>query len=394
MRKIYIKKRLVESQGVDDDIHMAAERLGRQIMEDSEDWEPGTFVGDYVVDLSCPEPYSDESYDYTVEVKVFPFERMTPGGSAQCHLEAWEYAKLIGKDRFRTLMNMEPPEHQFTIKVNSRRLPTYEHLVDILSHEMLHTKSAIRELAIRNRDHENKDSALIAKSNLIYPDTSKLNDSVSYLNFIRYMFSPTEMKSYVQGGYSFTKGRTERFIEKNHRAPNPDEIRRIMKSSTSWQYFVNSREEVENLGYEELDDFMNDFTYWLKINFKQQYGINGTEDLRKYFVKASKDMEQKLLKALYKGCMDAIEEYQNKNNTVMERRNIKRTSPKLYEGISYSALTPGGQRLMDRVVEGLRKAKDNLEMIIYGDQSNDEATTNELIDIHRDVCKMLDKLPW
>lgn len=392
--KEYMDNILLESQGVDDDIHMAAERLGRQIMEDSEDWEPGTFVGDYVVDLSCPEPYSDEDYDYTVEVKVFPFEKMTPGGSTLCNVEEWENAKLIGKDRFRRLMNMEPPEHQFTIKVNSRRLPTYEHLVDILSHEMLHTKSAIRELAIRNRDHENKDSALVAKSNLIYPDPSKLDDSVSYLNFIRYIFSPTEMKSYVQGGYSFTKGRTERFIEKNRRAPNPDEIRRIMKSSTSWQYFVNSREEVENLGYEELDDFMNDFTYWLKINFKQQYGINGVEDLRKYFVKASKDMEQKLLKSLYKGCMDAIEEYQNKNNTVMERRNIKRTSPKLYEGISYDALTPGGQRLMDRVVEGLRKTKDNLEMIIYGDQSNDEAVTNELIEMHRDVCKMLDKLPW
>ena len=321
---------------------------------------------------------------------------MTPGGSTACHLEEWEYAKLIGGDKYRILTGAEPPEHQFTIKVNSRRLPTYEHLVDILSHEMLHTKSTIREMAIRNRDHEDKDSALIAKSNFIYSDTSKLEGSVSYLNFIRYMFSPTEMKSYVQGGYSFAKGRTERFMEKNRRAPNSDEIRRIIKSSTSWQYFADSREEVENLGYEELEEFMNNFSYWLRSNFKQQYGINGVEDLRKYFVKASKDMERKLLKALYKGCMDAIDEYQNKNNTVMERRNIRRTSPKfkLYEGISYSALTPGGQRLMDRVVEGLRKAKDNLEMIIYGDQSNDEAATDELMTMHSDVCKMLDKLPW
>ena len=43
----------------------------------------------------------------------------------------------------------------------------------------------------------------------------------------------------------------------------------------------------------------------------KQYRINRGEDIRKYFVKVFKGIEQKLLKALYKGCMDTIEEYQN-----------------------------------------------------------------------------------
>lgn len=43
----------------------------------------------------------------------------------------------------------------------------------------------------------------------------------------------------------------------------------------------------------------------------KQYGINRAEDIRKYFVKAFKGIEYKLLKELYKGCIDTIEEYQN-----------------------------------------------------------------------------------
>ena len=49
----------------------------------------------------------------------------------------------------------------------------------------------------------------------------------------------------------------------------------------------------------------------------KQYGINRAEDIRKYFVKVFKGIEQKLLKALYKGCMDTIEEYQNDIKTIL-----------------------------------------------------------------------------
>lgn len=38
--------------------------------------------------------------------------------------------------------------------------------------------------------------------------------------------------------------------------------------------------------------------------------------MRKYFVKVFKGIEHKLLKALYKGCMDTIEEYQNDIKTI------------------------------------------------------------------------------
>ena len=41
--------------------------------------------------------------------------------------------------------------------------------------------------------------------------------------------------------------------------------------------------------------------------------------MRKYFVKVFKGIEHKLLKALYKGCMDTIEEYQNDIKTISKR---------------------------------------------------------------------------
>ena len=76
----------------------------------------------------------------------------------------------------------------------------------------------------------------------------------------------------------------------------------------------------------------------------------------------------------------------------MKKRRI--TDSMLYESqISYDAFTKGGQLLMSRVAENLKKAKDELEMVIYGEQSNSEAEP-VLREMHSGICAMLDDLPW
>ena len=50
--------------------------------------------------------------------------------------------------------------------------------------------------------------------------------------------------------------------------------------------------------------------------------------------------------------------------------------------------------LIARVVEGMQKAKDNLSMIVYGGQAVNPETEERLQEMHRDICSMLDELPW
>lgn len=68
------------------------------------------------------------------------------------------------------------------------------------------------------------------------------------------------------------------------------------------------------------------------------------------------------------------------------------------EYIPYDVFTRDGQRLVDTIVKNLISAKQNLENLIYGRQIEyDDETinaTDKLMTMHKDICKMLDKLPW
>ena len=62
--------------------------------------------------------------------------------------------------------------------------------------------------------------------------------------------------------------------------------------------------------------------------------------------------------------------------------------------IPITDFTRGGEILIARVVEGMQKAKDSLSMIVYGGQAVNPETENRLQEMHRDICSMLDELPW
>ena len=62
--------------------------------------------------------------------------------------------------------------------------------------------------------------------------------------------------------------------------------------------------------------------------------------------------------------------------------------------IPITDFTRGGEMLIARVVEGMQKAKDNLSMIVYGGQAVNPETEERLQEMHRDICSMLDELPW
>ncbi len=62
--------------------------------------------------------------------------------------------------------------------------------------------------------------------------------------------------------------------------------------------------------------------------------------------------------------------------------------------IPITDFTHGGEMLIARVVEGMRKAKDNLSMIVYGGQAVNPETEERLQEMHTDICFMLDELPW
>lgn len=62
--------------------------------------------------------------------------------------------------------------------------------------------------------------------------------------------------------------------------------------------------------------------------------------------------------------------------------------------IPIADFTRGGEMLIARVVEGMQKAKDSLSMIVYGGQAVNPETEERLQEMHRDICSMLDELPW
>lgn len=71
-----------------------------------------------------------------------------------------------------------------------------------------------------------------------------------------------------------------------------------------------------------------------------------------------------------------------------------RSRRKLDESIDYGSLTQRDQRRMDRLVQNLQGAKENLESLCYRGDVEDDETRGELLDMHMAVCKMLDRLPW
>lgn len=76
-----------------------------------------------------------------------------------------------------------------------------------------------------------------------------------------------------------------------------------------------------------------------------------------------------------------------KKESLLEEEKRRRQIP-------IADFTRGGEILIVRVVEGMQKAKDNLSMIVYGGQAVNPETEERLQEMHRDICSMLDELPW
>lgn len=71
-----------------------------------------------------------------------------------------------------------------------------------------------------------------------------------------------------------------------------------------------------------------------------------------------------------------------------------RNRRRLDESIDYGSLSQRDQQKMDRLVENLQGAKENLESLCYRGDVEDDVTRGELLEMHMAVCKMLDRLPW
>ena len=184
---------------------------------------------------------------------------------------------------------------------------------DTLSHELMHSKSLFRE---------NTESILggtIRKSQSFTLETDDLN---SGLNFVKYYLSPNERKSYVIGLYSNVKQNVLEYMQKEGKKPDTKTLQGFIENTYSWQHFDRVRKLLKNtdelpgvmincrqrigrfLAAYHTPDKEADFR-----EFKRMTGISSIDDFIKYMKKTMKDLKLKLVKAAYKGYTDAIEEY-------------------------------------------------------------------------------------
>lgn len=177
-------------------------------------------------------------------------------------------------------------------------------LEDTLSHELMHAKSCFRELM------EGK-----AKGTEDMSSSMRAEDVENRFGFVKYFLSPNEMKSYITGLYSEVR----KLTEQRRRPPEGGELKEMITGTQTWRQFRKVRGYLEEYSGPKrgewnahAEEFLRDEDTDAK-QLKKITGVSTPDDLMKYMLKASRNMELKMAKAAYKGYKDAMAEREKRN---------------------------------------------------------------------------------
>lgn len=352
-KKLYIKKRLNESQGVDKYISQCTAEITGSLLSDFKKIKENIINGrrttdslkdiDYETTIVMRTEISLRNgkkaiFEYPVQI-IAQFMKNMNNSNGYCSYvpfqlrDSLKHCRQISDTVWqvgRKLPDistdkdwMEQPLFSIYIDLhscvkNSENLEKEEidiaKFKDTLSHELMHSKSLFRENA----------ESIIQKSSIRKSQsfTSETDDLNSGLNFVKYYLSPNERKSYVIGLYSSVKQNVLEYMQKEGEKPNTEILQEFIEDTYSWQHFdrvrkllkktdelpgamINCRQKIGRfLAAYHTPDKEADFR-----EFKRMTGISSIDDFIKYMKKTMKDLKLKLIKAAYKGYTDAIEEY-------------------------------------------------------------------------------------
>ena len=187
---------------------------------------------------------------------------------------------------------------------------SHENIESTLSHELMHTKTAMRS-ALRKED----DLGCMLRY-----DTGNDDRLLTIFGMLKYYLSPDEMKSYVHNTYTDAYNLTESFIRDNGRTPDAGEFKEMLKTEPTFKTLREWIRQTDDLKaelwarqeslcwYQPLgcgieNDEMQDFLDKLedKTGFKKITGVSTVDDFKRYFIKNADRFHLKLIKAAYKG---------------------------------------------------------------------------------------------
>jgi hypothetical protein len=325
-KRIYVRRRLVESQGVDDEIIKLTKEISKAVVDELRKYRGirGVFRSDPRLDYRL---YRNVTLNtdvnmkgkravvkYAVTVTVCFDSDMQSGNTSGTCARLPGVAESVMRDdmKERDPSHYELPEDMpiFEVKINlygcvskpgskfgmDVSLPALE---DTLSHELMHAKSCFREMM------EGK-----AKGTEDMSSSMRAEDVENVFGFIKYFLSPNEMKSYVTGLYSEVR----KLTEQRRRPPEPGELKDMILNTQTWRQFRKVRGYLDEYAGPRRGEWDAQAEEFLKdadtdtAQLKKMTGVSTPDDLMRYMRKASRDMELRLAKAAYKGYKDAIAE--------------------------------------------------------------------------------------
>lgn len=294
---------IYESQGVDEDIERIARKLAPVIMKENDDlrerynpdddFDQVFMIRSYNLNMKLYDDIGDcIPYKVTVSTGYFP-----------------EWGKNYGRTQ-RVYDENNKDKYEFEITVNMTVIYDMlgkgrSMLEEVLAHELLHTKTHIREDFAR---HDPRKPRLTAAVQSFNPGEREGDDFDPFL-FNKYFLSASEMASYVTGEYSYTKENTVRNIA----AGNPVDkewFTSLFKASSAYKHICRVRRYIDTMterDSREIEDFI---AFVGKDYLKKVLGVSTPADFERLFRKRLDDVTRKIVKAAYKGYVDGLKEKQ------------------------------------------------------------------------------------
>ena len=291
-----------ESQGVDDDIERIARELAPVIMKENDELRER-----YNADDVFDQVFMLRSHELGMELRDGAGDRIPYKVTVSTGYFP-EWGKNYG--RTQRVYGENRDKYEFDITVNMTVIYDMigkgrSMLEEVLAHELLHTKTHIREDFARQGQDTQRLTAAVRSFN---PGEKEGDDFDPFL-FNKYFLSASEMASYVAGEYSYAKENTVR----NVAAGNPVDKEwfvSLFKESSAYKHICRVRRYIGTMverDSQEIEDFI---AFVGKNYLKKVLGVSTPADFERLFRKRLDDVTKKIVKAAYKGYMDGLKEKQ------------------------------------------------------------------------------------
>ena len=331
---------IYESQGIDAEVDAIARKLFPGIYREFMMANGFEYEGQwyYSCMLSCPIPGSDKSVRYKSSIQLYSYNEAESEENEKTGND-YGYDGMRPKDitgscgwnnvyNVQEIMKKLDPNNPYVYNdeddydvlfriqicvhirpwLDAKSSEFRSELFEVLSHELMHTKSSIREYVEAGYPMK-RDGDFTVLKDTISQEIGFEPGVSGRLNLSKYMLDPNEMKSYVYSVYSYMK-----MLTTEGKIRGKDDLSKALASDSNWIRYKKIEDWLETVDPKDKD--VESFILKMKSykgedradELKHITGITTGADLIRVFKKRLKDIRQKLIKAAYKGYTDALKE--------------------------------------------------------------------------------------